>query len=109
MIITGATGFLGSQLVRQLRKEYRVFALGRRSPKEAGAPEGEGIHWFSVDIGDMEKLRDVFAEIRELGGADLLLHLAAYYDFTGEDHPEYTRTNVLGTRNLLSCSGRQGH
>ena len=30
--------------------------------------------------------------------------LAGYYDFTGEDHPEYMRTNVIGTRNILEIS-----
>lgn len=104
MIITGATGFLGGRLMRQLRKEYQIFALGRRSPREAGAPEGPGIHWFRVDIGHFDRLREVFYRIREMGGADLLLHLAAYYDFTGEDHPEYMRTNVMGTRNVLELS-----
>lgn len=104
MIITGATGFLGGQLVRQLRKEYRIFALGRRSPLDAGAPVGPGIEWFRVDIGDLEALQEVFARIRELGGARLLLHLAAYYDFTGEDNPAYQRTNVDGTANLLALA-----
>ncbi len=90
--------------MRQLRKEYQIFAIGRRSPKEAGVPEGPGIHWFQVDIGYFDRLREVFSRIREMGGADLLLHLAAYYDFTGEDHPEYMRTNVIGTRNVLELS-----
>jgi nucleoside-diphosphate-sugar epimerase len=101
MIITGATGFLGSQLVRELRKEYRIVALGRRDPAEAGAPVGPGIEWFRVDIADFERLRQVFERVRELGGARLLLHMAAYYDFTGEENPEYHRTNVLGTENLI--------
>ncbi|MCP4901743.1 MAG: NAD(P)-dependent oxidoreductase [bacterium] len=104
MIITGATGFLGGQLVRQLRKEFRIFAFGRRTPKEAGAPEGPGIEWFQVDVGEFDKLREVFGHIRERGGADLLLHLAAYYDFTGEDNPEYLRTNINGTRNVLELA-----
>jgi nucleoside-diphosphate-sugar epimerase len=104
MIITGATGFLGRQLVRQLRKEYRIVALGRRDPVEAGAPVGPGIEWFRVDIADFESLRQVFERIRELGGARLLLHMAAYYDFTGEDNPEYQRTNVIGTENLIKLA-----
>ncbi len=101
MVITGATGFLGSQLVRQLRKEYRIVALGRRDPVAVGAPVGPGIEWFRVDIADFESLRRVFERIRELGGAHLLLHMAAYYDFTGDDNPEYQRTNVVGTENLI--------
>lgn len=101
MVVTGATGFLGSQLVRQLRKEYRIVALGRRDPASVGAPVGPGIEWFRVDIADFASLRQVFDRIRELGGARLLLHMAAHYDFTGEDNPEYHRTNVLGTENLI--------
>jgi nucleoside-diphosphate-sugar epimerase len=101
MVITGATGFLGSQLVRQLRKEYRIVALGRRDPVAVGAPVGPGIEWFRVDIADFAPLRQVFERIRELGGAHLLLHMAAYYDFTGDDNPEYDRTNVVGTDNLI--------
>jgi nucleoside-diphosphate-sugar epimerase len=104
VIITGATGFLGGRLMRQLRKEYQIFAIGRRSPAEAGAPEGPGIFWFRVDIGHFDRLREVFNCIRDMGGADLLVHLAAYYDFTGEDNPEYTRTNVIGTRNVLELA-----
>lgn len=104
VIITGATGFLGGRLMRQLRKEYQIFAIGRRSPRVAGVPEGPGIHWFRVDIGHFDRLREAFYRIREMGGADLLLHLAAYYDFTGEDHPEYMRTNVMGTQNVLELS-----
>jgi nucleoside-diphosphate-sugar epimerase len=33
-----------------------------------------------------------------------MLHLAGYYDFTGEQHPEYERTNLIGTRNVLELS-----
>jgi len=104
MIVTGATGFLGGQLVRQLRKEYRIVAIGRRDPVEAGAPVGPGIEWFRVDIGDRPGLAKVFDHVQQSGGAHLLLHLAAYYDFTGKDNPEYQRTNVEGTRNLLELA-----
>lgn len=104
VIITGATGFLGGRLVRQLQKEYRIVAIGRRSPYEAGVPEGPDIEWLRIDIGDFDRLREGFTRIRDLGGADLLLHMAAYYDFTGLDHPEYRRTNVDGTRNVLELS-----
>jgi nucleoside-diphosphate-sugar epimerase len=104
MIITGATGLLGGQLVRMLRKEYRIIALGRRTPAESGVPEGPGIEWFRVDIGQIQPLREVFSRIRDLGGAEILLHMAAFYDFTGEENPEYNRTNIEGTRNILALA-----
>lgn len=104
LIITGATGFLGSRLIKELHPHYEIYAVGRRTPQESGALQGPGIHWFWVDIGYFEPLREVFYRIRQLGGADLLLHLAGYYDFTGEQHPEYLRTNVNGTRNVLELA-----
>ena len=59
-----------------------------------------------VDIADEAGLARTFREIASAGGAKLLVHLAAYYDFTGEDHPEYRRTNVQGTRNVLEAAAR---
>lgn len=101
ILITGATGFLGGRLIRHLSDTYKIFAIGRRSPYSARAPQGPDIHWFMVDIGHFDLLRDVFYWIKKMGGADTVLHLAGYYDFTGDDHPEYRRTNVIGTHNLL--------
>ena len=48
----------------------------------------------------------LFARLRAEGGATAVLHLAAHYDFTGERHPDYQRTNIDGTRCLLdACAG----
>ena len=74
IIITGATGFLGGRLIKYLSQTYRVFALGRRSPYEARAAQGPDIHWFMVDIGHFEPLRDVLYWIKQMGGAEILLH-----------------------------------
>jgi nucleoside-diphosphate-sugar epimerase len=104
MIITGATGFLGKRLVDCLRDEYEIFGIGRRTPAEAGLPEGPGLHWFQADISDFEPLREVFYQIQSEAKIDILLHLAAFYDFTGDNNPAYTRTNVTGTRNVLELS-----
>ena len=104
IIITGATGFLGNRLVKKLHKDYRIFAIALRSPRDVSAPEGHELQWFQVHIGNMDRLLAVFNHIREMGGAEILLHLAAYYDFTGVDHPEYEQTNVIGTRNVLELS-----
>jgi nucleoside-diphosphate-sugar epimerase len=104
VIITGATGFIGTNLMEALRKDYTIFAIGRLSPKKANAPEGPHIHWFQVDVGHFDELHTVFCEIRKKGGADYLIHLAAHYDFTGEDHPEYVRSNVVGTLNVIELA-----
>jgi len=101
LVITGSSGFLGRHLLERLEDDYRIFGIARRSPAQTGAPIHRNITWFQVDIADRDALATAFRRIREQGGAERVIHLAAHYDFTGEDHPEYRRTNVDGMRNVL--------
>ena len=104
LIVTGASGFVGRHLLEDLKEEYRIFAIARRSQRECGAPIHPNIAWMQVDIGDLDGLAPTFREIASAGGAKVLLHLAAYYDYAGEHRPEYRRTNVEGTRNVLTLA-----
>src|SRR5512140_3734498 len=108
LILTGASGFVGRHLLESLATDYRVFGIARRSQQRCGAPVHQNITWFQVDIGERESLGEVFRMIRVLGGADTVVHLAAHYDFTGVEHPEYQRTNVEGLRNTLDFSRELG-
>jgi nucleoside-diphosphate-sugar epimerase len=104
VVVTGATGFIGGALVRRLLPEHHVLALGRCTPAARGLPEGPGIDWFQADVGRLDELEPVFGAIRERGGADVLIHLAAYYDLSLNENAEYERTNVQGTRNVLALA-----
>lgn len=104
LIVTGASGFVGQQLLEQLRSRWRIFALDRVSRVQAGLARHPNVEWAQIDLADNKALARWFDEIRRGGGADALIHLAAYYDFSGEDHPEYHRTNVEGTRSVLDYS-----
>ncbi len=101
MILTGASGFVGRHLLEAARGRYRIYAIARRSQREAGVVEHPNISWIQVDIGEWAALKRAMHHVKELGGADFLVHLAAYYDFSFADHPEYIRTNVNGTRHML--------
>ena len=108
LILTGASGFVGRHLLESLAEDYRIFGIARRSQHRCGAPVHPNITWFQVDIGEREPLGEVFRMIRVLGGAETVVHLAAHYDFTGDEHPEYQRTNVDGLRNTLDFSRELG-
>ncbi|MBD3857511.1 MAG: NAD(P)-dependent oxidoreductase [Acidobacteria bacterium] len=101
LIITGASGFIGRHLLDFFKENFRIVGLARRSQHHCGAPVHKNITWYQVDIGDRKALSAAFRYIRESGGADYVIHLAAHYDFTGEKDPEYWRTNVEGMRNVL--------
>lgn len=101
ILVSGAPGVVGRHFVAAARERYRIFALARRSQHEAGIPEHPNVIWIQADVGDWWAMKAAVRRIRELGGVDFVLHLAAYYDFSNRDHPEYLRTNVNGTIHLL--------
>ncbi len=104
IVVTGASGFVGRHLLEEIKERYRIVGLARRSQRDSGAPVHANIEWSQVDIGEREPLARVFDGVAASGGADVLLHLAAHYDFTGAEDPEYWRTNVEGLRNVLECA-----
>jgi nucleoside-diphosphate-sugar epimerase len=101
IVVTGASGFIGRRLLNSLKHHYRIVGLARRSQTLSGAPVHENIVWKQVDIGERDRVAQAWREIREEGPVAAVFHLAAHYDFTGDNHPEYERTNVQGTRNVL--------
>ncbi len=104
IIVTGASGFIGKNFIEASARDFRLFCLARRSQNEAGIPRHENIRWSQVDVSDFANLQEVVQSINKYGGADFVLHLAGYYDFTMKDHPAYQLTNVTGTRNVLKLA-----
>ena len=104
IIVTGASGFIGRHFVITVSGKFRLFCIARRSQKEAGVPESDHTHWLQADITKWGNILRIFDYVREHGGADFVLHLAGYYDFTLLENPVYEETNVIGTRYLLELS-----
>lgn len=101
LVITGASGFLARYVMRALKSRYRLIGVDRHACSQSQVPWGTDVDWHQVDLGDAGETRKVFRRIASAGGAQAVIHLAAFYDFTGEDHPEYQRTNVEGLRHVL--------
>lgn len=104
IVVTGASGFVGRNLIESVAGKFRLFCIARRAPEEVGIQRHENIRWTQLDIENWRGLQDVAQYIKNHGGADYVLHLAGYYDFSGRDNPEYERTNVTGTRNILKLA-----
>ena len=104
LILVGGSGFLGRHIVSALREHYRIWVLARRTERGVGLDEDPLVRWTQVDIADRPQLEAVFAELEDLPRPRHLVHLAAHYDFTGKEHPEYRRTNIEGLRNVLELA-----
>ncbi len=104
IVVTGASGFIGRHFVISVSGKFRLFCIARRSQKEAGIPYHKNIHWLQLDITNQKNLLNAVSYIKDHGGADYVLHLAGYYDFTMKENPAYEKINVVGTRHILDMS-----
>jgi nucleoside-diphosphate-sugar epimerase len=96
VLITGAAGNIGRSLARVLQDSYRIVGLDRPGSK-ADFP------LLEADLADDKSVAAAIAAFRERFGERIasVVHLAAYFDFTGEENPLYQTINVEGTRRLL--------
>jgi NADP-reducing hydrogenase subunit HndD len=104
IIITGASGFIGRSFLDYVKDHYIVFAVARRSAKEANIQNHPNIHWIQWDIAHTQSMPDVVNRIQLQGGADYLVHLAAFYDFDYTDNVAYKLTNIDGTKNIITVA-----
>ena len=108
IVVTGASGFIGSYVIEYFKDEFKIFAIARRSRKEAEIPYHPNLHWLQCDISNQTTLNEAANYINKNGGADFLIHLAAFYDFSYKDNPAYDIVNVEGTENILEFSSSIG-
>lgn len=95
VLITGGCGRIGRAIAQRLAPRYRVVALERRCMPGADCIE--------ADIASEQALDEALQRLRAGYGGRIacVVHLAAFYDFSGEEHPAYRDVNVEGTRRLL--------
>ena len=102
ILITGATGFVGSAVLRQLvAAGHRVRALVRPDSDRRNL---EGV---AVEIA-VGELRDPSSLDRAAAGCSGLFHVAADYRLWAPKTDGMYQTNVTGTRNLMLAAAQAG-
>ncbi len=100
VIVTGSNGLIGYAAAARLAGEgYEVVGFDRQAP----SPPPPGCTAVPVDLTSDESVREGLRVIREHHGTHIasVIHLAAYYDFSGEPSPKYEEITVRGTERLL--------
>ena len=102
VLVTGATGFIGGNLARELwRRDYDVRALVRPGSNTLTI-DGTGIQQVPGDILDRDSMN------RAVQGCEGVFHCAAAYTFWSPDPGLVYRTNVDGTANVLGAALEAG-
>jgi nucleoside-diphosphate-sugar epimerase len=102
VFLTGASGFLGGHLLRELRAAgCEVRALSRRAESDAAIAAAGGVP-VRAELADAASLRSA------LGGCAAVFHAAADTSMWRPRAAAQTATNVLGTEQLLRAAEAAG-
>jgi nucleoside-diphosphate-sugar epimerase len=100
-LVTGATGFLGGHLIEGMAKGPHVPVCAHRKGSDTRRIDDLGLEKVVFDLTDRASM------LQALKGVDAVVHLAAYYTFTGRKEM-YERVNVKGTGDLLGACRETG-
>jgi len=101
--ITGATGYIGSHLVKQLTdRGHTVHALVRNPEKAEQIRFNENVHLFQGDITDAASIEKAMA------GCEHVFHLAAFAKVWAKDPKTFFDLNVVATNNVLDAAIKHG-
>src|SRR2546428_1981759 len=94
--VTGATGFIGGRVTRQLVDAGHEVVAIARNPERAGDLVSLGVDVHPGDIRDPDSLHGPMA------GVDGVFHIAGWYKIGSKDSADGERINVAGTRHRVA-------
>lgn len=102
VLVTGGTGFTGSNLIRKLvdTEEVKVRGIARPS-SEIDDDLAEAVTWYRGDVYDAEVVGDA------MDGVDYVFHLAACFRDPSADDDEYRKVHVESTKLLAEAARAQ--
>jgi dihydroflavonol-4-reductase len=101
-LVTGATGFVGCHVARQLAAAGENVRVLARKGSSMALLDGLGVEIHEGDLRDASSLRSAMNGVRRV------FHVAADYRLWARDPREIYESNVTGTRNLLESARAAG-
>lgn len=100
VFVTGGTGFIGGEVVRQLRERGDDVVCLARNPEKATKLSALGCQIVSGDLGDAEAIRN------GMDDCDAVVHAAAMYEvgIPVKQRPAMWEANVAGTETVLKAA-----
>ncbi|QDU38596.1 NAD dependent epimerase/dehydratase family protein [Maioricimonas rarisocia] len=100
VLITGASGLIGSRVSAALEQKFNLVGFDLTPPGDFA----EGVDFIATDLTKDSNVDESLRKVRDRYGPRLasVIHLAAYYDFSGKPSPLYDELTVEGTRRLLT-------
>src|SRR5688572_15650105 len=97
VLVTGATGFVGTWLTKKLLDRGQDVRILTRSGRADFPFESSAVEVFSGDVTDPEKVR------RACKGVHSVFHLAGVVGYSRAMREQMNQTNVVGTQNVITA------
>ncbi|MCD4721337.1 MAG: NAD(P)-dependent oxidoreductase [Desulfobacula sp.] len=109
ILVTGASGFLGSALCVDLSRDHKIIGLHRRPLPEKLKKATPLVQWEKSEVEDRDCIDWIFTQNALKGRPiDYVIHFAAYVGFKKKWQDEHSDTNVIGTRNIIEAASNAG-
>jgi len=102
VLVTGATGFTGGALARELVRQGKHVRALVRDVEKAKSLAGEGMELIEGDIREAEAVE------KAAEGVEVIYHIAAVFRTAGHPDSYYTDINETGTVNVINAAKKHG-
>jgi len=98
MLITGANGMIGSDLVNFFSKKNKVFAIFRNHNSISKGLKNKNIIWIKHDL-----KKKIYNKIKP----KIIIHCAGVHSFSKKNHyNDFIESNIIGLSNVLDFASR---
>lgn len=98
VLVTGATGFIGTNLVRKLAESGNDVTILIRKNSDCSCFSNLNIKKVVGDILDIKSIKEAMKD------CELVYHLASFISFNRKDFNDLFNINVIGTKNVIDSS-----